>query len=64
MKVRKEYVLYVNQMLGIGVFGNNKFNRRVVNYTIGTLFYCSLSDLKYNIRQLTCRGYQIIKQNY
>lgn len=64
MKVRKNYVLYVNEMLGTASFGNNRFGNRISNATIGKIFDCTLSELKHNIKVLSKKGYSILKMNY
>ena len=64
MKVRKTYPLYVNPMLGTATFGNSRFSRRIMGVTIGTVYDCTLDELKHNIRTLIKRGYTIAKRYY
>ena len=63
MKVRKNYVLYVNNMLGTACYGNSKFGLRISNATIGSVFDCTLTELKNNIKILSEKGYTISKRN-
>jgi len=64
MKVRKTYPLYINPMLGTATFGNAKFGRRINDATIGTIFDCSLSELKDNLRMLIGIGYSVSQRKY
>jgi len=64
MKVRKNYVLFINPMLGVAYYGNSKFGRRVNNVTIGKVYDCTFSELKNNIKLLLKRNYSIFKRNY
>lgn len=64
MKVRKNYVLYINPMLGTAYYGNNKFNIRISESTIGDIFDCTFNELKQNINILLRKGYTISKRNY
>lgn len=64
MKVRKNYVLFINDMLGTATFGNNRFGDRIENATIGKVFDCTLSELKYNLRILKNGKYRISHRNY
>ena len=62
MKIRKKYVLYVNQMLGTAHYGGKEFDRRLYhgNVSIGEIFDCDFSELKNNLNYLLTRGYRII----
>ena len=59
MKIRKNYTLYINEMLGTATFGNRKFSDRINDATIGKIFDCDFSELKYNLKILTQRGYNV-----
>ena len=64
MKIRKKYVLYINDMLGTAYFGNSSFSARIAHASIGEIIDCTLSELKHNIRLLLKRGYKVSKRNY
>jgi len=64
MKIRKNYTLYVNPMLGSACYGNMKFNRRIINASIGEIYICTFSELKKNLLILQERGYSIWKRNW
>ena len=64
MKIRKQYVLFINPMLGMAFYGNHKFSRRINEATLGEIYDCTFSELKENLRHLLNRGYTISKRNY
>ena len=64
MKIRKRYVLFINPMLGTAYYGNEKFDRRISQATLGDIIDCTFSELKHNLRMLVNRGYTISKRNY
>jgi len=64
MKIRKQYTLFINPMLGTAFFGNNKFSTRINEATLGEIYDCTFSELKQNLKMLLNRGYRILKMNY
>lgn len=64
MKVRKRYTLYINDMLGTACYGNMKFNKRIINASIGKIYICTFSELMKNLRKLRKLGYSIWKRNW
>jgi len=64
MKIRSNYTLFINPMLGTAYYGNGKFSRRIYRATLGLIYDCNLSELKQNIRNLQERGYTISSRNY
>jgi len=64
MKIRKQYVLFINPMLGTAFFGNHKFSERINEATLGEIYDCTFSELKQNLKMLLNRGYTISKRNY
>ena len=64
MKIRKNYVLFINPMLGTAYYGGDKFNKRISAATLGKIYDCTFSELKHNIKILKNRGYIISKINY
>ena len=64
MKIRKQYVLFINPMLGTAFFGNHKFSGRINEATLGEIYDCTFSELKQNLKMLLNRGYTILKMNY
>ncbi len=61
MKVRDNYTLYVNNLLGVAFFGGSSFNNRMLNATLGEIYQCDFSQLKYNIGVLQAKGFLVIK---
>ncbi len=64
MKIRNNYVLYINDMLKTAYYGNSKFDYRICNMTIGKIYDCSFKELRYNLNILHKRGYDIYKRNW
>lgn len=64
MKIRKNYTLYINRMLGTATFGNSKFSNRISSITAGEIFDCNFSELKHNIKILAKQGFDIIQRKW
>jgi len=64
MKIRKNYILFMNPMLKTAYYGGYKFSKRISKATLGHIYDCSFSELKHNIKILENRGYTISKRNY
>lgn len=65
MKIRKQYTLYINSMLGTATFGSPyKFGWRIDNATIGEIYDCTYRELIENLRMLNSRGYRISQRKY
>lgn len=61
MKVRKNYVLYVNSMLGTATYGNEDFGDWINAATIGSTYDCTFNQLKWNLHYLRSQGFRILK---
>lgn len=64
MKVSKNYVLFVNNMLGVAYYGTRKFGNRISSTTFGDTFDCSLGQLKKNIKILKKQGFSVYSRDY
>ena len=64
MKIRNKYVLYINRMLGVAYYGGKKFDRRISKATLGKIYDCTFSELKFNIKMLRDKGYEVYKRTY
>lgn len=64
MKVSNNYVLYVNNMLGVAYYGTRIFGNRISSATFGNVFDCDFAQLKSNIRILTKKGFSVYPRKY
>jgi len=64
MKIRKHYVLYVNQITGMAFIGNFLFGYRINRTTIGTVIDCDFNEIVHNVKLLSKKGYTISKRYY
>ena len=64
MKIRKQYVLYINEMLCTAYYGTDKFNKRISNATFGLVYDCTFSELMTNLRILKNKNYTINRRKY
>lgn len=60
MKIRRNYVLTINSLLGIAVFSRNATFNELSEDSIVEIYYCNFSELKYNLKLLS--NYLIIKR--
>lgn len=64
MKIRKYYVLYVNNMNQTAFYGNARFNARISAATFGVIYDCTLTELKHDIRILRDLNYYVTNRKY
>jgi len=61
MKIRKQYTLFINGLTATAFWGGSGFNNRISRATLGTIYDCTLSELKSNIKQLTSTGFLVLR---
>ena len=64
MKVRKNYVLFINGFTNTAFYGGDKFNRRISRATFGDLYDCTLTQLKINIKMLLKNNVTVLKMKW
>lgn len=64
MKIRKSYVLYINNATKMCFYGGDAFNNRISKITLGEIYDCSLHQLKNNIRILENNNFSILKMKW
>lgn len=64
MKIRTNYYLYINDMLGNARYGNFKFYSRLSNASIGYFIICSFSEIKQHIKNLNNQSYEVYKMKW
>ena len=64
MKIKKNYLLYINSQTKTAFYGNSKFENRISNSTLGLLYDCTLRELVENLKRLEEEGYTLMKMNH
>lgn len=64
MKIRKNYILFVNEMQRTAFYGGKKFDARISKATLGEIFDCSFRDLKNNIKKLKELGFKVSQRKW
>lgn len=64
MKVRKKYILFINEVTNTADYGTNKLFKYINNLgiSIGSVYECNLTELKDNIKYLNNKGIIVNKR--
>jgi hypothetical protein len=63
MKIRKQYVLVVNQLLATIIYKRNPSYNDTCSDSIVDVWYCNFKDLKHNLKIMEKKGFHIMKVN-